>query len=149
MLAFFEGASDYQERGYELVTYRLMDGRLFVIQSDGTGANRETVDKWLELIQEGIATAPAEGPILLLYVFPNRRFSFTPYMRQKAQESYSFTPPDRIVYVGVFLRFTIILRIITLFVELNNQRYKTIRVMTSDKPEKLLQWLEQAAAKTL
>ena len=114
------------------------DRRLGIIRGSGD-MSRKTLDHWGESIIEVVKSFPEPTPIFMEFDLSSPTQGFTPYSRLVIDRVYHSLPFNKPIYVGIFMRESIISRIVSLYVNRREGRNLHLRMFFDEA--KTLDWL--------
>lgn len=120
----------------------LDDHQIVMISTQGD-MSRDAVDTWAELV---IATAKnwtADKPIYIIHNLSARSQGFTPYSRQRAEETYDYIAAGQQAYIALVLPDGVIPRLVSLFLRRRKGSTGNIQERIFTSVEDALAWIRR------
>lgn len=125
------------KKEYDLIEEWWHDDALVIIRGSGD-MSRRALDHWANCVLSAINSFPEFSPVFMMFDLSSPKQGFTPYSRSVIDRLYQHLP-NKLIYLGIFMREGIISRIISLYVNRREGRDLTIRMFFDE--HKTIDWL--------
>lgn len=128
--------------GFGVTRQYLFDRRIMVIRTEGD-MGQAAVDRWAQTVIESVQTWQRGRPILVLHDLSTRSQGLTPYARRRAEEIYTYAPPDVLCAVALVLAPGVMTRLVQLLLRLPSFNRPNVQQQIFTDEARALFWLQQ------